>query len=171
MQQRSFRCCCSLSHVWETPTPLLWVDRNDQHTSLYRRRDRKLRWWVPAFWWLVEGCIYNAYVAFKQNVPDSPFAQSYLSFKLELSHKLLTGSPPERQRAPRPAPLTPAAAVEKIHPFPSHAGPIQMPGRRRCIHCDTHTKWGCEGCQQYICYNKCFRAVHTAGWEPLPRKG
>ena len=23
VQQRSFRCCCSLSHMWETPTPLL----------------------------------------------------------------------------------------------------------------------------------------------------
>ena len=65
------------------------VDRHDQHTEMYRRHSSTRKWWVPVFWWVVEGCSVNGYLAYLDANRLSRKKYPYSAFKHDLAAELL----------------------------------------------------------------------------------
>ena len=65
------------------------VDRHDQHTEMYRRHTSTRKWWVPVFWWVVEGCSVNGYLAYLDANRLSRKKYPYSAFKHDLAAELL----------------------------------------------------------------------------------
>lgn len=65
------------------------VDLMDQHLSYYSMSTRRtLKWWKKVFWRLVDICIINAWILFRQNNPNSAI-KSQRSFRLKLAEELV----------------------------------------------------------------------------------
>ena len=65
------------------------VDLTDQQLSYYSMTTRKtLKWWKNIFWRLVDISIFNSWIIFRTNFPDSPIS-SHKTFRLQLITELV----------------------------------------------------------------------------------
>ena len=135
------------------------VDRHDQHTEMYRRHSSTRKWWVPVFWWVVEGCSVNGYLAYLDANRLSRKKYPYSAFKHDLAAELLKLHCGRKRGRPAAAA---GPAEQRYHPSPAHAGPARAPKKLRCVVRSRPCKWWCPGCEQNMHYNKCFAQHHTA---------
>ncbi|XP_045134450.1 piggyBac transposable element-derived protein 2-like [Portunus trituberculatus] len=78
------------------------VDKHDMLRQLYGTNRKSMKWWHRIFWGLLDMCIVNAYVVYKESHGSLPL----LDFRRDLAQGLLTYS---KERSSRGAP-----SVEKL---------------------------------------------------------
>lgn len=148
------------------------TDRQDQYITMYNRHSKANRWWQNVFWWVINSCIHNAYIAWNMAKPKKDQYSSFLSFKRQLMVELLAGwegrklvpSTGKKRRIENSVEVNTASSHK--HPNSAHAGPVKLfkgspSKRRRCVVCKNKTNWGCGGCEQFMCNTQCFTTHHS----------
>ncbi|XP_045134451.1 piggyBac transposable element-derived protein 3-like [Portunus trituberculatus] len=142
------------------------VDKHDMLRQLYGTNRKSMKWWHRIFWGLLDMCIVNAYVVYKESHGSLPL----LDFRRDLAQGLLTYS---KERSSRGAPkrrktdysIPPSVRLSNtgIH-WPKFIGK-----KGRCEVCskkgiESHPISICSHCGIHLCCNAtktCFYEFHT----------
>lgn len=151
------------------------VDLTDQHLSYYSMTTRKtLKWWKKGFWRLIDICIVNSWIVFRQNNPSSHIKTQRL-FRVKLIEELV--QPLFNLRSNPNCPLY----LQKRHSRVAPSIEKRLSGkhfayknnrRGRCRVCsqkksptgkkkDTKTQNFCPKCDVFLCVGMCFEVFHT----------
>ncbi|XP_045103522.1 piggyBac transposable element-derived protein 3-like isoform X4 [Portunus trituberculatus] len=141
------------------------VDKHDMLRQLYGTNRKSMKWWHRIFWGLLDMCIVNAYVVYKESHGSLPL----LDFRRDLAQGLLTYSKecsrgaPKRRKTDYTIPPSVRLSNTGIH-WPKFIG---KKGR-----CEVCSKKGvesrpisiCSHCGIHLCCNatkNCFYEFHT----------
>ena len=144
------------------------VDVADQLFVYYSIGRRGLKWWKKVFYCLLEMSVVNAYLLFKENVPETNI--THVAFRTQLAQSLadsfiqISSDNPSISRG-RP-PIRSLTCLQGKH------FPYMQPRRGRCKVCgsskntngkikDTKVRSYCPKCNVSLCIGNCFELYHT----------
>ena len=132
------------------------VDKGNQHSSYYHPNHKSMKWWKAIFSSILQVCINNAYIIFKENHPFRSPAP--LKFREELVLELIENYVRERHQQQFNT-LVRSRIIPGLHQ-------IGMRQQRNCFICSTReervtTRYYCIECDRNICVSPCFYILHT----------
>nr|XP_039267455.1 piggyBac transposable element-derived protein 4-like [Styela clava] len=148
------------------------VDLSDQNTSYYNFSRKSELWWKKMFFWLLEICVTNSYLLYKQSRPEQRGKNpSLLSFRQDLVPDLVDLG---REHFPRQQRERPLSSTPGLHPSKGyfHVQKKREPGQRarECKFCSERRKNGRRKDTRYYCDTcqgkpglhpgDCFSAYH-----------
>lgn len=146
------------------------VDHFDQLRESYGIGRRSVKWWHRIFYFLIDACIVNAYIAFKATLPPVKKNKvDQVSFRLALARQLIDGYSSRKRRS---SSMTPFLAKKMKVPeevLLSNSPHVlnKQSKWRRCRLCsvklniEKRTRFSCTTCKIPLCVPKCFNAHRT----------
>ena len=150
------------------------VDLADQHLSYHSLTVRKTtKWWKKLYWRLIDLCILNSSIVFRQNHPNEGIKNNR-EFRLILVEQLVKPLLDSRVSRSSPLGIQPAGrrpSDDLIRLRGKHFLYRGTP-RKRCVVCsgvlnatkrrkDTKVTTYCPKCNQHMCMGTCFEKYHT----------
>ena len=138
------------------------VDKADQYYQYYKHPHRSGKWWKRILFHLLDVCITNAYVVYKEAHPDTK--KDTLDFRLDIIDGLLKDWPMNQsRRGRRSSRERPDRLTGQLH-IPGRAQ-----GRPDCVVCSDRsrdhgrrqTNTNCVQCDVALCAVPCFGVYHT----------
>ena len=155
------------------------VDRADQMIGYYSLGRRSMKWWKRVFFYVVEICVFNAYVMFREHSPTNVKSRNndYLAHRVDLIDQLIGDYSDEYTRVTRSPPTAPPE--DSLNLTLGHFNSFST-DRKDCVVCEKRmheknlprkdnrrkTNFKCEVCNVYLCScnragGNCFKDYHT----------
>lgn len=139
------------------------VDRSDHYCASYSFTRKTLRWWRKLFFWLVEVCMVNSFLVYKemQHLRDS----RHLQYRNKVIVQLIGDV---RNRKPKRGRPSESDSAERLNKSPHFIKKGARGHTKNCMVCNTKeqrktTLFFCETCQRKpgLHPGECFKKYHT----------
>ena len=140
------------------------VDRADHYCASYSFTRKTLKWWRKMFYWLLEVCVVNSFILFKE-LHHLPTAERQLKYRNKLIAQLVGTV---RNTTNRRGRLSTSDDAERLNQAPHFINKLVKGPNKNCQVCSAKdnrktTVFFCETCARkpYLHPGECFKRYHT----------